>query len=62
MVENEKKKKGNSFLKSKCEMLMLIRTLIVKSTMTPRGYASRPLRVQRNREIINIMMLPAKND
>lgn len=39
---------------------MLIKAFIIKSTVTPRGYPSRPLRVQRNREIINIMMLPAK--
>lgn len=39
---------------------MLIRAFIIKSTVTPRGYPSRPLRVQRKRKIINIMMLPAK--
>lgn len=39
---------------------MLIKTFIIKSTVTPRGYPSRPLRVQRNREITNIAMLPAK--
>lgn len=33
---------------------------ILNCTRTPRGDPSGPLRVQRNREIINIMMLPAK--
>lgn len=47
-------------MKSKCEKYMLIRAFIIKSTITPRGYPSRPLRVQRKRQIINIMMLPAK--
>lgn len=39
---------------------MLIRVFIIQSTVTPGGYPSRPLRVQRNRQIINIMMFPAK--
>lgn len=38
---------------------MLI-TVLIKSTIAPRVYPSRPTRVKRNGEITNVMILPAK--
>lgn len=38
---------------------MLITAFIIKGAIAPQGYPSRPMRVQRNREITNIMILPA---
>jgi len=60
VVGIKEKQNKTSFLKSNCEKCMLIRAFIIKSSITPTRYPSRPLRVERNREIINIMMLPAQ--